>query len=98
MDSPRMHISLEKCTGVDASHLTITAPTESPNTDGIHITHSKNVKIANSFIGTGKLYVRFESMCIYKDSCWIHRVVYDAIDEIIRDREGMQSVDYKRIF
>ncbi|URE48941.1 Glycosyl hydrolases family 28 [Musa troglodytarum] len=53
MDSPRMHISLEKCTGVDASHLTITAPTESPNTDGIHITHSKNVKIANSFIGTG---------------------------------------------
>ncbi|THU53944.1 hypothetical protein C4D60_Mb10t19740 [Musa balbisiana] len=53
MDSPRMHISLEKCTGVDASHLTITAPHESPNTDGIHITHSKNVKIANSFIGTG---------------------------------------------
>ncbi|CAL9098795.1 unnamed protein product [Musa textilis] len=41
MDSPRMHISLEKCTGVDASHLTIIAPTESPNTDGIHITHSR---------------------------------------------------------
>ncbi|RWW36863.1 hypothetical protein BHE74_00058079, partial [Ensete ventricosum] len=53
MDSPRMHISLEKCTGVDASHLSITAPDASPNTDGIHITHSKNVKIANSFIGTG---------------------------------------------
>ncbi|RRT38684.1 hypothetical protein B296_00041333 [Ensete ventricosum] len=52
MDSPRMHISLEKCTGVDASHLSITAPDASPNTDGIHITHSKNVKIANSFIGT----------------------------------------------
>ncbi|CAL9178130.1 unnamed protein product [Musa hybrid cultivar] len=48
MDSPLMHISLEKCTGADASHPTITTPDEIPNTDGIHVTHSKRVKIANS--------------------------------------------------
>ncbi|CAL9120071.1 unnamed protein product [Musa acuminata var. zebrina] len=48
MDSPRMHISLEKRTGADASHPTITTPDEIPNTDGIHVTHSKRVKIANS--------------------------------------------------
>ncbi|CAL9770044.1 unnamed protein product [Musa acuminata subsp. burmannicoides] len=48
MDSPRMHISLEKRTGVDASHPSITTPDEIPNTDGIHVTHSKRVKIANS--------------------------------------------------
>ncbi|CAD5184918.1 unnamed protein product [Musa acuminata subsp. malaccensis] len=43
-----MHISLEKRTGADASHPTITTPDEIPNTDGIHVTHSKRVKIANS--------------------------------------------------
>ncbi|XP_065027535.1 polygalacturonase-like [Musa acuminata AAA Group] len=48
MDSPRMHISLEKRTGADASHPTITTSDEIPNTDGICVTHSKRVKIANS--------------------------------------------------
>ncbi|RWW29958.1 hypothetical protein GW17_00005488 [Ensete ventricosum] len=49
MDSPWMHISLEKCTGVDASHLTITAPGESPDTDGIHVAHSKESKDRQQF-------------------------------------------------
>ncbi|THU53943.1 hypothetical protein C4D60_Mb10t19730 [Musa balbisiana] len=60
MDNPRMHISLEKCTSIDASHSTITTPNESPNIDGIHVAHSKRIKIANSFIGSDKFYTEEE--------------------------------------
>ncbi|GMP67815.1 hypothetical protein CsSME_00027681 [Camellia sinensis var. sinensis] len=35
------------------SHIKISAPEFSPNTDGIHIGSSNNIKIAHSIIGTG---------------------------------------------
>ncbi|KAG6582328.1 putative polygalacturonase, partial [Cucurbita argyrosperma subsp. sororia] len=37
----------------DGQDIHITAPNESPNTDGIDISGSKNVRILDSFIGTG---------------------------------------------
>ncbi|XVE75625.1 hypothetical protein DITRI_Ditri12bG0108300 [Diplodiscus trichospermus] len=52
-DAQQIHVSFEKCTNVEASRLTITAPKKSPNTDGIHITHTQNILITNSVIGTG---------------------------------------------
>ncbi|KAK9030796.1 hypothetical protein V6N11_032208 [Hibiscus sabdariffa] len=52
-DSPKMHISFERSTLVHANNLTIKAPSNSPNTDGIHIQHSTNVSIHNSIIQTG---------------------------------------------
>ncbi|XVF75795.1 hypothetical protein PTKIN_Ptkin13bG0215700 [Pterospermum kingtungense] len=52
-DAQQMHVSFDKCTNVQASGLTVTAPERSPNTDGIHITHTQNIQISNSFIGTG---------------------------------------------
>ncbi|KAF8399418.1 hypothetical protein HHK36_015283 [Tetracentron sinense] len=53
-DSPQMHISFERSTGIYASNLTITAPGNSPNTDGIHIKKMcENVFIDHSQIGTG---------------------------------------------
>ena len=33
--------------------MNISAPDTSPNTDGIHISHSNNIKIARVHIGTG---------------------------------------------
>lgn len=79
-----MHISLEKCTSIDASHSTITTPNESPNIDGIHVAHSKRIKIANSFIGSDKFYVWFKCVRnlqrLLLESLFI---VYDAIDEIL---------------
>ncbi|KAJ8644563.1 hypothetical protein MRB53_006311 [Persea americana] len=47
------HISIVACIGVHISQLTITAPGDSPNTDGIHIERSQHVEILSSTIGTG---------------------------------------------
>ncbi|WRX21758.1 Glycoside hydrolase [Theobroma cacao] len=52
-DSPKVHISLERSTLINATRLTIQAPGDSPNTDGIHIQHSTNVSIDQSLIQTG---------------------------------------------
>ncbi|XP_020519751.1 polygalacturonase isoform X2 [Amborella trichopoda] len=52
-DSQQMHLTFQKCVNVMASNLMVQAPEHSPNTDGIHVTGSKNVVIQNSTIGTG---------------------------------------------
>ncbi|GLU22100.1 hypothetical protein SLE2022_381970 [Rubroshorea leprosula] len=53
LNSQRSHISIAKCKNVILSHLHINAPETSPNTDGIDIAYSTNVKILHSYIGTG---------------------------------------------
>ncbi|XP_058099864.1 probable polygalacturonase At1g80170 [Magnolia sinica] len=53
VDSPQMHVAVESSTWVYMSNLSIKAPEDSPNTDGIHIQGSKYVKISHSLIGTG---------------------------------------------
>ncbi|KAH9301996.1 hypothetical protein KI387_013579, partial [Taxus chinensis] len=52
-NSQQMHVAFQKCFAVQAKNLRVTAPEHSPNTDGIHVTASKNVAIKNSIIGTG---------------------------------------------
>ncbi|XP_051147724.1 probable polygalacturonase At1g80170 [Andrographis paniculata] len=52
-DAQRMHIAFTTCTRVVVSKVGIVAPGDSPNTDGIHISASKNVKVENVFIATG---------------------------------------------
>jgi polygalacturonase len=53
VNSQQIHMSVEDCTGVELAHLSISAPGTSPNTDGIHITHSKNVQVSDCTIKTG---------------------------------------------
>ncbi|KAF2921892.1 polygalacturonase [Oryza sativa Japonica Group] len=53
LNSQQIHMSVEDCTDVRISSLTITAPGTSPNTDGIHITRSKNVQVTGCIIKTG---------------------------------------------
>ncbi|WOL04977.1 polygalacturonase-like [Canna indica] len=53
IDSQKMHLSFERCTNVNASHISITAPEESPNTDGIHVTQTQNIVITDCVIQTG---------------------------------------------
>ncbi|CAI0392666.1 unnamed protein product [Linum tenue] len=53
VNSQKNHISINGCNDVDISHLKITAPEESPNTDGIDISASNHLHIHDSFIGTG---------------------------------------------
>ncbi|KAJ4977408.1 hypothetical protein NE237_002514 [Protea cynaroides] len=53
IDSPKMHLVIDSSSKVQVSQLSIVAPEDSPNTDGIHVTHSQDVQITDSFIGTG---------------------------------------------
>ncbi|XP_042448840.1 polygalacturonase ADPG1-like [Zingiber officinale] len=53
INSTMMHVSVAKSERVGISNITIIAPEDSPNTDGIHVQESKFVNISNSIIGTG---------------------------------------------
>ena len=53
LNPPAFHMHVVQSTNFTAHSLTITAPDESPNTDGMHISTSCNVKVLNSKIGTG---------------------------------------------
>ncbi|CAM0877114.1 unnamed protein product [Alopecurus aequalis] len=53
VDSQQIHMSIEDCTDVQLARLSITAPGTSPNTDGIHITRSKDVQVSDCVIKTG---------------------------------------------
>ncbi|RAL41883.1 hypothetical protein DM860_009065 [Cuscuta australis] len=52
-NSPQFHIKFDGCDGVEIHHLSISSPKLSPNTDGIHVQDTKNVKIRNSVIANG---------------------------------------------
>ncbi|KAJ0008054.1 hypothetical protein Pint_30100 [Pistacia integerrima] len=53
INSPRNHITVTGCRNVVISHLNITAPGSSPNTDGIDIGQTRNVYIHDCNIETG---------------------------------------------
>lgn len=52
-NAQQIQISIEKCNNVDVKNVEISAPDDSPNTDGIHITNTQNIRVSNSDIGTG---------------------------------------------
>lgn len=66
-NAQQIQISIEKCNKVEVSNVEITAPGDSPNTDGIHITNTQNIRVSNSDIGTGN------------DSYIVNLVVYICI-------------------
>ncbi|KAL5729825.1 galacturonan 1,4-alpha-galacturonidase [Ranunculus cassubicifolius] len=53
INSPKMHMVVHGCTAVTISKVTVAAPKDSPNTDGIHVEYSNWVEISSSVIGTG---------------------------------------------
>ncbi|XP_048133442.1 exopolygalacturonase-like [Rhodamnia argentea] len=53
VNSKNFHFVLFSCDALEFSGVRITAPGDSPNTDGIHIGYSSRIKIANSVISTG---------------------------------------------
>ncbi|XP_075499588.1 exopolygalacturonase-like [Primulina tabacum] len=53
INSKNTHINLFACRNLNISKIRMTAPESSPNTDGIHIGLSNNIKISRSVIQTG---------------------------------------------
>ncbi|KAI3971403.1 hypothetical protein MKX01_006743 [Papaver californicum] len=47
------HVSLDRCNDFEIDNMHLTAPKTSPNTDGIHISTSNNIRISGSTIATG---------------------------------------------
>ncbi|KAK1408476.1 hypothetical protein QVD17_40280 [Tagetes erecta] len=52
-NAQKIHVSFDNCDDVQVSKIQVTAPEDSPNTDGIHVTHTTNIRISDSVIGTG---------------------------------------------
>ncbi|KAK9735810.1 hypothetical protein RND81_04G229700 [Saponaria officinalis] len=52
-DSQMFHIAINNCNNINMKGVTVTAPENSPNTDGIHIERSKGITITDSQFKTG---------------------------------------------
>lgn len=59
-NSQQMHLAFTSCKHVSASGVNIIAPSDSPNTDGIHISASTDVELKNIAIRTGLLFIENE--------------------------------------
>ncbi|XP_076955535.1 putative polygalacturonase At1g80170 [Bidens hawaiensis] len=62
-NSQQMHFTVSRSESVRISDVIVSAPEDSPNTDGIHLTTSKNVVIQNTKIGTGDDCISIVSGC-----------------------------------
>lgn len=54
INSPRNHIAIVRSNHVNVSNIRISAPRDSPNTDGIDVSFSSHVSISKSNIQTDK--------------------------------------------
>ncbi|GMY22057.1 polygalacturonase At1g48100-like [Fagus crenata] len=66
-NSPQFHFRFDACQYVEIELLNIDAPAQSPNTDGIHIENTNNVKIYNSVISNGDDCVSIGAGCFNVD-------------------------------
>ncbi|KAL0320460.1 UNVERIFIED_CONTAM: Exopolygalacturonase [Sesamum radiatum] len=53
INSKSSHINLFACENINLSYITLRAPADSPNTDGIHVGSSTKIKISHADIRTG---------------------------------------------
>jgi len=62
VNSAQEHLVIYLSNDILIKNMHITAPENSPNTDGIHIEASQNVLVNNSYIATGKKFCQFCSI------------------------------------
>ncbi|KAL4603893.1 hypothetical protein ACB092_10G156000 [Castanea dentata] len=62
-NGPQFHFRFDNCKNVHVESIYITAPASSPNTDGIHIENTNDVRIYNSVISNGDDCVSIGSGC-----------------------------------
>lgn len=56
-NSPRTHIAITQCKSGTISNIEIDSPGDSPNTDGIDISRSSQIKIQDSSIRCGITFI-----------------------------------------
>lgn len=71
VDSELFHVVVLQCVGVTVRGVTVEAPANSPNTDGIHIHMSSHVSVYDARIGTGDDCI---SVGPGNSNLWIERV------------------------
>nr|GMD21704.1 polygalacturonase At1g48100 [Ipomoea batatas] len=63
VNSPQCHLKFDNSKGVNVHNITISAPENSPNTDGIHLQNTQDVEIHHSTIGSGDDCVSIQTGC-----------------------------------
>ncbi|XP_024046633.1 polygalacturonase-like [Citrus clementina] len=103
LNSQMFHIVINGCKDVHVEGVTVIAPGNSPNTDGIHVQLSMNVKITNCTIKTGDDCIPIGPGT---KNLWIERVTCGpghgiSIGSLAKDlvEEGVQNVTvFKTVF
>ncbi|KAL2345517.1 hypothetical protein Fmac_006802 [Flemingia macrophylla] len=100
-DSPQFHFRFDGCRNVHIESIYITAPKQSPNTDGIHIENTNDVKIYNSVISNG--YAR-KILLIIPHVRLLHQCIINLFaelssigDDCVSIGSGCYDVDIKNI-
>ncbi|KAF2325597.1 hypothetical protein GH714_030922 [Hevea brasiliensis] len=93
-DSQKFHIVINGCQNVKVQNVRVSAPGDSPNTDGIHVESSTGVTILNSKIGTGDDCV---SIGPGTTNLWVENVACGPGHGIRQklDEAGVQNVTVK---
>jgi polygalacturonase len=71
-NSPSHTVVLETCQKVEINQITILNEKQSPNTDGVDITNTSNVKILNCFFSTGD-----DAICLKSKNKMIENVIVE---------------------
>lgn len=71
-NSPSHTLVLETCKNIDINQITILNEKQSPNTDGVDITNTSNVKISNCFFSTGD-----DAICLKSKNKMIENILIE---------------------
>lgn len=102
VNSKGFHLFVTKCANVRLRKLKILAPETSPNTDGIHVSSSTNVKIARNTIATGDDCISIiegaENVFINRLKCGPgHGISIGSLGKIADERE-VRGISIKNSF
>ncbi|GLU02078.1 hypothetical protein SLE2022_193470 [Rubroshorea leprosula] len=70
-NSPQTHLKFDDCTNVRVSNFAASSPSDSPNTDGIHLQNSRDVVIYSTTLACGDDCVSIQTGC---SNIYIHNV------------------------
>jgi len=58
-NAQQIHVSFQDSVNVTASDLIVVSPEDSPNTDGIHVTNTQNIKISSCIAAAGIFLIKY---------------------------------------